>query len=404
MKILFLADDFPPTSFGGAGISTYELALGVQKAGHEVFVVTTCRKEGVAGESEYHGLTVFKIASDYPERWRAWRSLYNPPVVRQVEALLRQIRPDVVHANNIHYHLSYYCLKLAKCYARVVVWTARDAMAFSYGKLVTKRYLEHLDARLTWRDNLQQAGKRWNPVRNFMIRNYLRLVDKRFSVSDALAKALEQNNIYPVESVHTGIDTSAWQVSASAVSAFRKKYGLERKKVILFGGRLGAGVQVVRAVRLVAEMQDNTVLLVMGKEESAERMKSESESEGLQVMYTGWISGEEKIVAYHAADVVLVPSTYFDAFPRSALEASASGKPVIATMFGGVAELVQDGVTGYIVDPRHAEDIAEKTLDLLQHPERAEAFGKAGQERVKTDFNLNDYVARYLAHYRTLLG
>src|SRR3989344_1512538 len=174
MKVLFLSDDFPPISFGGAGISTYELALGMKKAGHEVFVITTCRKKSDMGQSDYNGLKIFKITSDYHERWRAWVSLYNPPVVRKVEALLKKIQPDVVHANNIHYYLSYYCLKIAKKYAKTVVWTARDAMAFSYGKLTTKRYLSTLDTRLSWRDNIKQAGKRYNPLRNFFIKKYIK--------------------------------------------------------------------------------------------------------------------------------------------------------------------------------------------------------------------------------------
>lgn len=396
MKIVFLADDFPPISFGGAGISTYELALGIKKAGHEVFVITTVRNKSEEGESSYYGLTVYKIASDYHERWRAWVSLYNPPVVRQVEALLKKIRPDVVHANNIHFYLSYYCLKVAKKYAKAVVWTARDAMSFSYGKLNTPNYLERQDAHLTWRDNLKQAGKRYNPLRNYCIKKYLGHADKHFAVSEALRVALAQNGIGNVDVLHTGVNTRDWSASAESVTRFRKKLGLENKKIVLFGGRLNAGVQVMRAMRLVAKEQE-AVLLVMGREENTERMKNESG--GLDVVYTGWLSGEEKVTAYCASDVVWVPSTYFDAFPRSALEASASGKPVIVTKFGGAPELVQDDKTGYVVNPLNPQEIADRTLDLLRHPEKEAAFGKAGQERIKAEFGLDQYVAQYLSKY-----
>ena len=87
MRIVFLSDDFPPQSFGGAGISTFELALGMKKKGHEVFVVTTCRKESEEGESEYQGLKIFRIQSDYHERWRAYRSLYNRRVILKLEKI-----------------------------------------------------------------------------------------------------------------------------------------------------------------------------------------------------------------------------------------------------------------------------------------------------------------------------
>src|SRR3989344_4505953 len=97
MKIVFLSDDFPPQSFGGAGISTYDLALGMKKAGQEVFVITTCRRESEAGEMDYNGLKVFKIASNYPARWRAYLSIYNPKVIRKLEKILKDLSPDVVH-------------------------------------------------------------------------------------------------------------------------------------------------------------------------------------------------------------------------------------------------------------------------------------------------------------------
>ena len=92
MKIVFLSDDFPPISYGGAGISTFELALGMKKAGQEVYVITTCPRQEDVGETKYQGLKVFRIKSDYEERWRACRSLYNRPVVKQVKELLEKIK------------------------------------------------------------------------------------------------------------------------------------------------------------------------------------------------------------------------------------------------------------------------------------------------------------------------
>ena len=234
MKILFLSDDFPPQSFGGAGISTYDLARGMKKAGQEVFVITTCRKKEEAGELEYQGLKIFKIASDYPGRWRAYISLYNPPVIRELEKILKKIKPDVVHANNIHFYLSYHSLKLSKRYARVVVITFRDMMAFNFGKLQTKRYLENFDYRTSWLDHLKQAKKRWNPFRNFFIKRYLGYADKLFAVSDALKKALEQNGIKNVEVIHTGTDIAEWQVLPDKVKSFKKTARLRREKSNFF--------------------------------------------------------------------------------------------------------------------------------------------------------------------------
>lgn len=400
MKIVFLQDDFPPQSFGGAGFSVYELAKGMLNAGHDVSVITTCRRASEAEVSEYEGLVVYRIATDYPGRWRSYVSINNRRVVRKVESILRELKPDVVHANNIHAYLSYASLKAAKRYAKVV-WTARDAMAFSYGKLETRRYLQTLDASLTWRDTLRQAGRRWNPLRNFFIRRYLRYADARFSVSEALARALEQNGIGDVTPIHTGVSPEAWQVEEEQVRAFKKNYGLEAKKVILFGGRLNAVFSALQAMKILTQKLPDAVLVIMGKTENAPFIHNESK--GLDVVCVGWLSGEEKIAAYCASDTVWVPSTYFDAFPRSALEGMAAGKPIVASCYGGAPEAVKDGETGYIVDPRRPEEIAKKTEELLRNSERAARMGEAGQERIRKDFSLERMISSYLEHYRGII-
>ncbi len=384
MKILFLSDDFPPQSFGGAGISTYDLAVGVKGAGHQVFVITTCRKESEAGASDYHDLKIFKIASDYPGKWRAYVSLYNRPVVRQVEKLLKEIKPDVVHANNIHSYLSYYSLKLAKRYAKAVVITFRDTMSVCYGKLKTRRYLDHFDCHTTWLDHLKQAKKRWNPFRNLAIKRYLRYVDKFLSVSDALKKALEQSGIKNVEVVHTGALVGLWHVHEDEITRFRKKYNIENKKVILFGGRLSeakGGSCALKAMAEVAKSIPEAVLLVAGPVDTyAETMRGQASVMGIerQLIFTGWVEREEIKVAYAAADIVLVPSLYLDPFPRMVLEAMASGKPVVGTCYGGAPEIIEDGITGYVVNPFHIKEMAGKVLDLLNNPGKMEHFGKAG--------------------------
>src|SRR3989338_3815109 len=166
MKVLILAGNFPPLSLGGAGFSVFGLARGLQKADCEVSVVTTCQDKSGEKNFKYQGLQIFRIFADYHERWRAYLSLYNPQTVGKVRKLIEEINPDIVHANNIHRYLSYHCLKIAKDSGKTVFFTARDTMVFSYDKLATENYLNKLNARISWLDNLKQARKRYNPFRN----------------------------------------------------------------------------------------------------------------------------------------------------------------------------------------------------------------------------------------------
>ncbi len=409
MNIVFLSDDFPPISFGGAGISTYELALGMHKAGHEVSVITTCRTESEAGELNYNGLRVFRIANAYNARWRAYRSLYNRPVVRQVETILKDLHPDVVHANNVHFYLSYHCLKIAKKYAKAVIFTARDVMTFNFGKLETKKYLENFDTRTTWLNHIAQAKKQWNPLRNICVKHYLAYADKLFAISKALQIAMIQNGIKNVEVIYNGLPSNDWDIDAELVKVFQAKYALQHKKILFFSGRLSAskgGAKVIESLVQICSEVSDTVLLIAGSiDDYAERMKVYATELGVEkhLVFTGWIDREEIKTAYTASDIVLMPSICFDAFGRVNIEAMASQKPVVGTCYGGTPEVVLDNVTGYIVNPLHPEDMAEKVIDLLKNPTKAKQFGEAGYERVKKVFNLEDKINEYIIAYKSVM-
>ncbi len=383
MKIVFLSDDFPPHSFGGAGFSTYELAKAMRMRGHHVSVITTCRSKADAGEFEFDGLSVFRIETNYPERWRAWRGLYNPGPVREVDKILSRLRPDVVHANNVHQYLSWAALGAAKKHAKRVVWTARDSMSYAYGKAQP--------GVVSWKENARRAGKRYNPLRNTIIRHYLSYADTKCAVSNALKEALEQNGIGKVRAVHTGIDASSWQVSAQSVADFKVRHGLAGKKIVLVAGRLSAGKgerQAREALAILRKDEPDAVLLAAGTPQGGEG-----------VVATGWLDGEEKIAAYGAADAVWVPSAYLDPLPRVVLEAMVMGKPVVGTNLGGAPEAIVHDTTGFIVNPNDAQAWAQKTRMLLADPALARKMGAAGLARIKEHFALEDMARTYEGLY-----
>lgn len=407
MNIVFLSDDFPPTSYGGAGISTFDLARGMKDAGHEVSVITTCRNKSNAGESKYEGLRVYKISSNYAPRWRAFVSLNNRPVVREVEKILKVIKPDIVHVNNVHFYLSYRCIKVAKKYARKVVFTARDVMAFSYGKLATKQYLEHGDYRTTLGDRFRQSKKRWNPFLNICVRKYLAQADVRVAVSGALKDALVQNDINNVQVIHTGLRPSEWEVGEVEKSIFLHEHGLHDKNIIFFGGRLRGikgALQVLDALKKVKSEFTKAVLLVVGEtDDYTNEIKNEAEKRGMKdaLIFTGWLDREHLKYALASSEVVLVPTISFDAFPRIALEGMAVGKPVVGTCFGGAKELIEDGETGYIVNPLHPDEIADRVKWILRDPVKAESMGRKAKDRVQSHFNLENKVKEYIVLYET---
>ncbi|MBI2062345.1 MAG: glycosyltransferase [Candidatus Yanofskybacteria bacterium] len=399
MKILFFSDTFPPDSYGGSDIVAHSLAGALVKMGHEVFILTTVRNKKDEGETVREGLKIYKVFSNYHERWRAYFGLYNPQVIGKVKEIIKKTVPDAVHAHDIHQHLSYHSLKLAKNSGAKVILTAHDAMPYSYGKVSD-------ESKLSAFKDLWDYKLRYNPLRNLIIKHYLKNADKIVAVSDALKRALTNNSIKNVETIHNGMDLGNWVVPDESVADFKKKYGLENKKCILFGGRLSGakgGRKMVEAMVKIARTVPEAILLVAGREDGyAKAMKEMARRENIaeRIIFTGWFGRGDMKKAYFVSDVVAVPSLYLDPFPTVNLEAMAAKKPVVGTCFGGTSEIVVDGETGYIVNPNNVDLLADRITDLLRDGQKANQFGQSGYERVRDFFSLKLQVEKYLQYYK----
>lgn len=395
MKLVFLSDDYPPTSFGGAGRVASQIAHGMAERGHEVTVIST-----TAGPKEERyqqdGYAVIRLPGHYHERWRAYRSIYNWKTVPKVAALLRSLRPDVVHAHNIHFYLSYGCLAVARTYSRHVFLTAHDALLFHYGKMTEGIQSDnrHQNYRITSLQLLRRFTWWYNPFRNILIRRAIKKLDTIFSISQVLRDTLFANGIHNVTLCLNGIRVEDWAQNEEEMARFRKKNNPQKKAVVLFGGRLSGakgGVQILRAMQQVLRKAPHTVLLVLGKKDAfAERMLTLAHSLGIaeHTQFTGWLSGSELVAAFSSSTLVVVPSIYLDPFNITNIEAMASKKPVVGTCFGGTPEIVEDEKTGFIVNPLNTDELAEKILELIHDPKKAQRFGENGYARVREHFSL----------------
>jgi glycosyltransferase involved in cell wall biosynthesis len=103
------------------------------------------------------------------------------------------------------------------------------------------------------------------------------------------------------------------------------------------------------------------------------------------------------------ADIFAFPSRS-DAFPNSIIEAMASGLPVVATAVGGIPELVDDGRTGVLVPSGDADALVRALIELLDQPERAAAFGRAGRQRIEQTYSFDRMVQQFEALYLSELA
>jgi glycosyltransferase involved in cell wall biosynthesis len=116
--------------------------------------------------------------------------------------------------------------------------------------------------------------------------------------------------------------------------------------------------------------------------------------------FVGWQSQEELPRYLRAADICVVPTIAQEALGRTAVEAMAVGRPVIASRLGGLPFTITDGMTGLLFEAGNAGDLAQKIEILLNHHTLREQMGTAGRERFERYFRWDVIIDR---DYRPLL-
>jgi L-malate glycosyltransferase len=106
--------------------------------------------------------------------------------------------------------------------------------------------------------------------------------------------------------------------------------------------------------------------------------------------------------ALSAADLFLLPSQ-LESFGLAALEAMACEVPVIATNVGGLPEVVEHGVDGYLVQPGDVKEAARYAIEILSRADRGREMGKIARIHAKKKFCANDVIPAYESYYQHIL-
>jgi glycosyltransferase involved in cell wall biosynthesis len=397
MRILLLNDRIPPENRGGAGEVFWRLALALCDMGHEIHVIAATKEASF--EEVRENIPTYHLHVNYPERLRAWLSIYNPQVAKALHELYQRIQPDIINAHNIHADLSYHSLAIAQKIGIPTVFTSHDVMPFAYQKLsffIDPSYCgvrSPKDYRLPAYFNLKQMRLRYNPLRNMTIRRILSQCQTRTAPSQELCNAHAANDLPAFRPVHNGIDAAKFSASAETIQNLRQRLNLEGRKVILFAGRLTAAKgtkQLLEALEIVVKELPQASLLVLSSFPIEEQIQDANYAHLREkhIVSGGWLAGEELAAAYHLADVLTTPSIIFDSFPTVNLEAMAAKTVVLASCYGGSREAVLDGETGYIINPFDTVDFAQKMGRLLQDDILRDKMAEAGFQRVIQEFSI----------------
>jgi glycosyltransferase involved in cell wall biosynthesis len=194
----------------------------------------------------------------------------------------------------------------------------------------------------------------------------------------------------------------------------RKSLGIPDTANLIIGtiGRLtrkkGSGYLIEATAKLVSQFPNLHVLIIGGEfstdpEPFHTEITEQIRSLGIQnnVTLTGIRQDIPEILGL--LDIFTLPTFTHEGLPRSIVEAMSMGLPVVATNIRGCREAVIDGETGLIVPPQDSEKLAEALGKLLFNAELRQAYGKAGRQRVETEYD-ERLVFQRLAEYYQKLG
>jgi glycosyltransferase involved in cell wall biosynthesis len=374
-------------NMGGPAIHVASLAAGLETRGYHTTLVagTLARGEdSMAFVAERLGVSIVSV----PEMAREVAPLLDARSVGRLAAIIRELRPHVLHTHTAK----------AGAIARAAAVLAGDAwppiVAHTFHGHVLKGY--------------------FGPARTEFFRRVERTLarasDVLVAVSPEVRDDLVELGVAPREKfavVRLGIPLTERLGDPSGDLDLRALYGIPREAFVLgWVGRMtgvkdtGAVLEIVRATR---DLGVDAVLCMVGDGPDREALEQRAHELGI-ARRTYFVGYQPEVAGYYRLfDAFVLPSVN-EGTPVSAIEALASGTPVVANRVGGVPDVVRDGLDGFLVEPGDTEHAASRVAELARDDELRARLGASGRERVLRRYSVERLVEDVDRLYRALLG
>lgn len=349
---------------GGAETQVVRLALGLKSRGWSVAVVALMTPQDFVQELEGAGISVTAL---HLGRGMGRTMIGLPAALR----VLRKLQPSLLVAFNFPAEVvARLCGRLAGI--RVVIVSVRTTLLGGVARRLVYRFGDFL-------------------------------VTAVAANSEAVRRELEKLGVGSGKlfTIPNGIDVTAWKVSDDLAERRRTEIGVGRDSFLwLAVGNVRDAKDypsLIGAVRHCVDAGDSIHLCIAGAETLDESMRQLVVNAGLKDHVT--LLGKRKDVAalLCIADAFVLSSAW-EGMPNALMEAMACGKPVVATNVGGVSELVEEGLSGFVVplrDPRMLASAMRKLMQLA--PAQRRHMGQAGRQIIQDRFSVELLVDRWEA-------
>ena len=357
MNILLVTETYLPW-ITGVSVSTDNIAKFLAKNGHKVTIV--CPKQLVKGVvPPRKNITVINVPSiPFTFYNRSAFSIF-PVTFFIIQKLIKKEKIDIIHIQEPGW-TGVAALSAAKI-NKVPVFGALHFIP------------EQID-RVLW----GSAERILTPVINIFVRFIYDRYDAIMTPSHFFKSYLKFLGVKkPIEVISNGVDTKEFAPRSKNLS-FRKKYKIPEKSVLFFYlGRLDGDKNVGTLVKAMKYTNSKVHILIVGKGKIIGYLHDLSKKEGSssKITWIEYITNEEMVPAYNASDVFTIVSPY-EGQSIVALQAAASGLPIVAADAGALPEICRDGENGFLVHTYDYKTLAEKMNKLAADRNLREEFGK----------------------------
>jgi glycogen synthase len=413
MRVLLATDAFPPVS-GGSGWSTFELARGLRRRGHDVLVVEP--RPGTPRaltETSYDGFRVIEVgapapAVPYVRNYFKNERLYGE-LAGVLAGLIRRERMDVAHGQHV-----LTCLPAIDAAHRCgipAVCTVRDYWPVCYwSDLLHTRDEASLCPACSTGMMMQcvrpRAGAAWPlavPMIPYMRRNLARKraglarADAVIAVSTTIAADIQTR---APELAGTRLEIIPNPVDIADLEARREASRRPlAEPYVLYLGKLAPNKGTSHLLDVARDAGLDWTLVVAGDGPDRRQLEADAARSGRAVRFTGWIDQTQAAAWLAHAAILLFPSRGPESLSRVLIEASALGVPIAAMNTGGTPDIVEDEVTGLLSST--PGELADDLRRLRADETLRRRLGAAARERARR-FDAPAVVERVEALYLDL--
>ena len=369
MRILQIIHGYPPYYMAGSEVYTYNLSKELAKRGHEVYVFSRI---------ENPFLPLYSLKKDYIDGVSVLRvnkgrdySLKQKYIDEEVDEIfseyMDEVKPDVVHVQHLS-HLSTNIINIAKEKYKVpVIFTAHDFWMFCIrGQLIMPDY------KLCYGPELEKCVKclYYLQVSERDIEEYQKHMRRVINNVDYfLIPSRFLYNFY----IRMGVDKrkliySPYGFYKEKISFRRKEYSKGSKITFGFTGRIipAKGIHILlKAFNRIVDKKGASLKIygnVCGVKQYLEELSDEN------VFFMGGYHNDDIDDILDSIDVLVVPSIWYENSPLVIQEAFLKGIPVITSNIGGMAELVDDGIDGFLFEMGNINSLQEIMEKIIKDP------------------------------------